>query len=99
MSGTIHFQIPHHKEDCDLEVYPNGTLLDEDCAKCVQQSLVLMQHLYSNILDNYDVRIEFLEVNFMDGWMDYSIEGKDAEEACADWKEANGIPLIPNNTP
>jgi len=83
ISGTAHFKIPLR----------NGKMFPEEIAQCVHKVLIKLKDEYKDILSNFDVDISLIGANFEDGWIDFSIEGKEYDKACVYWKVDHNINL------
>ncbi len=75
INGTVHFELPDEARLCDFQV-----------AWCVQEILTRLTMQYYKCLTDFNISIEIIDVNFKDGWLDYSIEGTEEKQACAFWK-------------
>jgi len=68
---------------------------NDDCSKMqtVQKILDWIRTRYEDVFKNFDVDISLNDVNFSDGWLDYSIEGDHEDMAFAYWCSKNDIEL------
>lgn len=60
--------------------------------------LTKLNKMYKTILNDFDVHVVALDIDFDSGDLYYSVEGKDTCIACATWKILNDIAL-PCNEP
>ena len=99
-------QIEDPADECDANIngvvrfeIPNINNCPEEIVECIYEIIKKLQDNYRNILKDFNVDFCFLDVSFEDGWLDFSIEGKDEEEAAVEWKAIQGVGGCPDNSP
>jgi len=78
INGVVHFK--KTKEDYDKMLI-------------VQNIINKINEIYKSVMNSFDVKISLNDVNFKDGWLDYSIEGKEDSNAFGYWCKTNNIEL------
>ena len=78
INGVIHFK---------------STKNDYDKMLIIQDAIKKINEVYNTIFKSFDVEISLNDVNFIDGWIDYSIEGKEDINAFGYWCKSNKIQL------
>ena len=80
INGVVHFK---------------STKKHDEIMWTVQDIINALRKRYKDFFGDFDIGLSLNDVNFDDGWLDYSIEGKQETDACVYWKKEQGVELIP----
>ena len=86
------------EEDCIINgtVHFDSVVEDDEIMWAVQKTIEKLQEKYRQYFTDFPkLKLELLDANFEDGWIDYSLEGVDGETACIYWKKSQDVELAP----